>query len=105
MTKESRYRISNLKLRASRRDRTGAQRHLHLGGELRPPPELESRLRFLHLHQLPAACLNLQHLTIRMLNVTFHLALPELILPLRENGASVIWLLRWLILRLQLRSR
>ena len=35
-------------------------------------------------------CLNLQHLKIRTLSVTFHLALAEPIMGLRENGAGVI---------------
>ena len=38
----------------------------------------------------PPRCQNLRHLKIRMLTVTFHLALAEPIMGLRENGAGVI---------------
>ena len=36
----------------------------------------------------PSRCLNLQHLKIRSLSVTFHLALAEPIMALRENGGG-----------------
>jgi len=84
-----------------RRDRTGAHWHLHLGDRralmtLRPNWIAIATCLFINC---PPRCLNLQHLKIRTLNVTFHLALAEPIMALRENVVGVI------VLHLQLRSR